>query len=144
PRWPRSAARREAGRGGAEIVGGGGVVRAWLFEEEEAAEEADPHDVDEVPVVADALDGRQLSGVAPDVTLHPTEQEAHGQQTDEDVQTVQAGHDEEERAVGVGVPTGGEEQPLGHLVAEERSAQNDGEDDPAASGLAAAPLGLTD
>src|SRR5580700_2799689 len=142
--WPRRAGPPEGKPGGAWSVGRGGGGRPCLFEEEQAAEEADPDDVDEVPVVADSLDRRQLPGVAADVTLHPTEQEAHGQEADEHVQAVQAGHDEEQRPVGVGVPTGGEEEPLGRLVRQKRRSQNQGEDDPSASRLSAAPFGLID
>src|SRR5580692_9815571 len=87
--WPTSCQ-------GAPIASGtpSGCVVAWpacLFEEEQATEEPDPDDIDKVPVVADTLNGGQLPRVPTHVTLHAAQQEGHGHQAQEDVQTVQPG-----------------------------------------------------
>ena len=102
-----------------------------LLEEEQATEEPDPDDVDEVPVVADPLHDGELTRVASGVTLHSPEEEDHGHQAEEHVEPVQARHDEEQRTVGVRVPAGGEEEPLGELVAEKRRTQDQRHHDPA-------------
>src|SRR5580693_701229 len=107
-----------------------GARLARLLEKEQTTVETNPHDVDEVPVVGDSLHSRELAWVATFVTPHTTQQEHHGDESDEHVEAVEARHDVEERAVRVRVPTSRAEQPLVDLVAQERHAQDDREDDP--------------
>src|SRR5580658_9016323 len=96
-----------------------------LFEEEETAVQADPDDVDEVPVVTDPLEDGEFTGVA-GRPLHPAQQEDHGHQPQGDVEAVEAAHDVEERAVGVGPRAGQLGRPLVGLVGQERHPQKEG------------------
>ena len=74
------------------------MTNRHLLEEEEAAVEADPDDVHEVPVVAHTLEHRGLARITLR-TLEAGEQEDHGGQPEEDVEPVDTGHDVEERPV---------------------------------------------
>jgi hypothetical protein len=89
--------------------------RRCLFEQEEGRVQPNPHNVNEVPVVTHALKGRELARVTL-TAAHAKEQEGHGDETEEHVQTVQARGDEKDRAVGVGVPTRRQVRPLVGLV----------------------------
>src|SRR5579863_1580078 len=65
------------------------------LQQEQAAEDADPHEVDEVPVVADGLKDIGLTGVAT-FSSHAPQEEDHRHQPEGHVQSVDARHDEEQ------------------------------------------------
>src|SRR3954469_2567780 len=70
-----------------------------LADQVDRGEEPDPHDVDEVPVVGDHDRGGRLRGREP---AHggPDQQEDEGDEAPDDVQGVEAGREEEDRAIG--------------------------------------------
>src|SRR5579884_1361653 len=78
-------------RGRIGLIGGRSAL-----EEEDGRVQEDPNDVDEVPVVGDDLEHRPLARVAAGAG-HAAEEAHHGHQAHEDVETVQAGHEEEQR-----------------------------------------------
>src|SRR5579875_1839411 len=107
------------------------VLSAGL-QEEEAAEDADPHEVDEVPVVTDRLVDVRLPRV-PRLPAHPPQQEQHGDEAERHVQTVDARHHEEQRPVGVeprSVARRREVVPLVEGVGQERQAHYPADPDP--------------
>src|ERR1700722_1931647 len=109
-----------------------GDVTPFLLQQEQGRVEPDPYDVDEVPVVTHALERGQLTRIA-FTAAHAKQQEGHGDDAQDDVQTVKTGGDEEDRAVGVGVPTRGQVRPLVGLVGHEQGAHDHRDDDPASS-----------
>src|SRR6185437_10881411 len=115
------------------------ITIGYLLEQEQTTVETNPYDVDEVPVVADTLEHRQLPGVTGG-TSHASEEEHHGDQAQEDVEAVEAGHDEEQGSVGVGAGAGQLGGPLVGLVAEEHHPEGDGGADPDAGATAVEPL----
>src|ERR1035437_3999616 len=72
-----------------------------LLQEEQGRIQPDPDDINEVPVVTDSLERGELTRVT-FAAAHAKQQEEHGDESEEHVQTVDAGGDEEDRTVGVG------------------------------------------
>src|ERR1700722_4301723 len=102
------------------------------LQQEQAAEDADPHEVDEVPVVPDGLEHVGLAGVAA-LTTHASPGEDNGPHPEGHVESVDARHDEEQRPVRVQSGTvvrAGEVVPFVERVAEEGSAEDETDDDP--------------
>ena len=75
------------------------------------------------------MECRKFTGVA-FTALHAVEQEAHGDETKEYMESVETSRDVEDRAVGVRVPAGLEVDPLVDLVANEDGTHSDGDPDP--------------
>lgn len=76
------------------------------------------------------MEGRQFTSVA-FAALHAVEQEAHGDETKEYVETVKTGRDVEDRTVRVRVPAGRQVDPLVDLVGDKDGTHSDGDPDPA-------------
>src|SRR4051812_41759646 len=132
---------RRAGSPGAEpplslVASGCGFVvdTGSLADQVDRGEQPDPHDVDKVPVVGDH-DGRGRLGRREPAHGGADEQEDKGDQTPDDVQRVEAGRDEEDRAVrrrrDRGVVFGHEDAVLVRLTQDEREAHDERDREPA-------------
>ncbi len=105
-------------------------------EQEQGAEQPDPDEIDEVPVVADGLEHGGLTGIATLDRAGKTPEEGdHGHEPEKHVKAMKAAHDVEERAISVRVRPEGKGLPFIGLVCQESRAEDEARDDPVAGRL---------